>query len=276
MSLISEALKKARQEAARQDALHQRVPYAMGAADPPARRNPLLPVLAGLGAGCLVGGLVFAVSWMAGWGPFARPDAPAPQVAQAAPMPSATPAAPSMPPPAAEVREETPVAPPAAPVAPPQPQATAPATPPPAAEPRTVPAPTSPAPQAPAPRIEITMPSPAPPPAEAVPAGENPPAPVETAPATPATPTPAPSPAPAPGGTGDLVDGKVYTGEVPVPGGGSVKLNGIAFSQDRPVAVLDGRVMGPGESIQGFTIVEIEAGRVKLQGHGATVFLAPN
>jgi len=54
-----------------------------------------------------------------------------------------------------------------------------------------------------------------------------------------------------------------------------VKLNGIAFSQDRPVAVLDGRVMGPGESIQGFTVVSIESGRVTLQGHGTTVFLAP-
>jgi hypothetical protein len=71
------------------------------------------------------------------------------------------------------------------------------------------------------------------------------------------------------------VDGKVYAGEVPVPGGGSVKLNGIAFSPDNPVAVLDGRVMAPGEVIQGFTLVAIESGRVKLQGHGATVYLSP-
>ena len=33
--------------------------------------------------------------------------------------------------------------------------------------------------------------------------------------------------------------------------------------------------MGPGESVGGFTIVAIESGRVKLQGHGATVFLSP-
>jgi hypothetical protein len=63
--------------------------------------------------------------------------------------------------------------------------------------------------------------------------------------------------------------------ELPVPGDEPVKLNGIAFSQDQPVAVLDGRVMGPGETIKGFTIISIESGRVKLQGHGTTVFLAP-
>jgi hypothetical protein len=71
------------------------------------------------------------------------------------------------------------------------------------------------------------------------------------------------------------VDGRVYVGEVPIPGGGSVKLNGIAFSQDQPVAVLDGRLMGPGEIVGGFTLVAIESGRVKLQGHGATVYLSP-
>ena len=73
----------------------------------------------------------------------------------------------------------------------------------------------------------------------------------------------------------DLVDGQTYAGEVPVPGGGKVKLNGIVFSQTQPVAMLDGRVMGPGEVIHGFTITAIEAGRVKLQGYGATVFVSP-
>jgi type II secretory pathway component PulC len=52
-----------------------------------------------------------------------------------------------------------------------------------------------------------------------------------------------------------------------------VKLNGIAFSPEQPIVVLDGRVMGPGEVIQGFTVVEIQSDRVKLQGHGATVFV---
>jgi hypothetical protein len=88
-------------------------------------------------------------------------------------------------------------------------------------------------------------------------------------------PPPAPSAAPPPQATGGLVDGRNYVGEVPIPGGGAVRLNGIAFSQERPVAVLDGRVMGPGEAIHGFTIAAIEAGRVKLQGYGTTVFVSP-
>lgn len=71
------------------------------------------------------------------------------------------------------------------------------------------------------------------------------------------------------------MEGNTYTGELPVPGGGSVKLNGIVYSPDHPIAVLDGRVMGPGENVQGFTVVAIENGRVKLQGHGATVYLSP-
>lgn len=266
MSLISEALKRARQEAARQDALRPGVPYAVGAVDPPAPRNPLLPILAGLGAGCLLAGLLFAVAWAAGWGPFAKPDVvTAPQVAQAAP---------TAPPPAVEVHEEAPAVPPAPSVTPVQPQVTVPVEPPPKAEPRPTPppAPQAAAPEAPVVRIEPSVPPPAPP-AATTPAEEPRPEPAaSTAPANPAS---APTPAPSSEETGDLVDGKVYAGEVPVPGGGSVKLNGIAFSPDNPVAVLDGRVMAPGEVIQGFTLVAIESGRVKLQGHGATVYLSP-
>ncbi|HEY4588140.1 MAG TPA: hypothetical protein VII86_02890, partial [Thermoanaerobaculia bacterium] len=93
------------------------------------------------------------------------------------------------------------------------------------------------------------------------------PAPVQAAPAPAAPPQSAPE--------GGLVEGNTYTGELPVPGGGSVKLNGIVYSPDHPIAVLDGRVMGPGENVQGFTVVAIESGRVKLQGHGATVYLSP-
>jgi hypothetical protein len=88
-------------------------------------------------------------------------------------------------------------------------------------------------------------------------------------------PAPAPIPAAPAENSGSLTEGQLYTGEVPVPGGGSLKLNGIVFSQDHPIAVLDGRVMGPGESVQGFTVVAIESGRVKLQGHGTTVYLSP-
>jgi hypothetical protein len=267
MSLISDALKKARQEAARQDSLRQGVPYAVGSVDAPARRNPLLPLLAGLGAGCLAAGILFAVAYVAGWGPFSKPAQPAQEVRvaeaaapPAAPQPSAIPTAEPLAPPPAVVRETAP--------------------PPFQAPPQESP-PVAPAPEVP-PQIEMrpsvsaeppvahpepqATPSPAPAPVEEE--SPAPPAPVPAAPAPQAPAAPSES-------SGGLVDGKVYTGEVPVPGGGSVKLNGIAFSQDRPIAVLDGRVMGTGESIQGFTVVSIESGRVTLQGHGTTVFLAP-
>ena len=73
MSLISDALKRARQEASRQDSLRQGVPYAMGVADPPVRRTPWISLLAGLGAGCILAAAVFALAFFAGWGPFHKP-----------------------------------------------------------------------------------------------------------------------------------------------------------------------------------------------------------
>jgi len=267
MSLISDALKKARQEAARQDSLRQGVPYAMGAAETPPR-SPLLTLLAGLGVGCVLAAAFFALAFFAGWGPFHKAATPAPdsRVAVAAPAPvPAVPASPA-PAPAATIVEA-----PAAPAVSAAPPAKLPQAPPPQPSPSPAPRPEPSAPAAPKP----VPPAPAPLPAETAPDPTPNTAPAQAAPAAEA---PAPQPAPpaqpaAP--SGGLEEGKVYTGEVPIPGGGLVKLNGIAYSQDHPVAVLDGRVMGPGESVGGFTIVAIESGRVKLQGHGATVYLAP-
>jgi type II secretory pathway component PulC len=68
---------------------------------------------------------------------------------------------------------------------------------------------------------------------------------------------------------------RTYVREVPVPGGTtSVVLSGIAFSAERPVALLNGRPMVPGESIEGFTVVTIEPGGVRLDGHGQKVFVS--
>jgi len=271
MSLISDALKKARQEAARQDALRQGVPYAMGAADAPVRRAPWLSLLAGLGAGCLLAGVVFAFAYIAGWGPF-RKGGVETRIAQApavvAPQPSGAP------PPAS-----APVAPLSVPdVAPQAAQPLAAVTPAPATAPKPEPPRRDPEP-APVQEPPARRPAPAPEPAAPAPAAPIPTSeaePLVPAPA-PVTPTPAPqpsSPAPVPSGGGGLEEGKTYPGEVPVPGGGTLRLNGIAYSQDHPIAVLGGRVIGPGESIQGFTVLEILSDRVKLQGHGATVFLS--
>jgi hypothetical protein len=249
MSLISDALKKARQEAARQDSLRQTLPYAVGMADPPERRNLYMPLLAGLGAGCVLAAVVFGIVYLGGWGPFARTRKAGVEVA-AIPSPAPTPRTGS-------------------------PAEAAPA--PPVIEERTPPARPTPAPTPP-PTVSLQEPKPKPAPA-VTPAAETPAAPAPLPVATPApTPVPAvaaPIRAPAPpapaASTGGLEDGKSYLNEVPIPGGGVVKLNGIAYSPDHPVAVLDGRVMGPGEVVQGFTVVEILADHVTLQGHGAKV-----
>jgi hypothetical protein len=270
MSLISDALKRARQEAARQDSLRQGLPYAVGMADPPVRRAPWISLLAGLGAGCILAAAVFALAFFAGWGPFHKPavETRTAEVPATAPVP---------------VTPQPPVTEPAAlPVAPPQAQErpAAPITPPPVSVAAPTPAPKPevpreperrPAPQAVAPPPVVRRPAPEPTPA--TPTSSAPIAEVERS--APAPVPAAPPQAPPAGDLGGLVEGQVYSGEVPVPGGGSVKLNGIVFSQDHPIAVLDGRVMGPGESVQGFTVVAIESGRVKLQGHGTTVYLSP-
>ncbi|HEY4589337.1 MAG TPA: hypothetical protein VII86_08905, partial [Thermoanaerobaculia bacterium] len=70
MSLISDALKKARQEAARQDALRPGLPYAVGAVEPRPARAPWVSLLAGLGAGCLLAAAIFTMAFFGGWGPF--------------------------------------------------------------------------------------------------------------------------------------------------------------------------------------------------------------
>lgn len=266
MSLISDALKKARQEAAMQDSLRPGLPYAVGAATAPASRPPWISLLAGLGAGCLLAAAIFALAFFGGWGPFHKP---APQVQVAAAPAAPAPAAPAPQPVTEPPVQTTATAPPPKPVAvveaPPAPK---PAPEPPKREPEAV----RPAPQptqTPAPVAIAPHPAPetAPAPQPAVEAPAPAPAPVQSAPA-PATPS---QPAP----EGGLTEGSTYNGELPVPGGGVVKLNGIVYSPDHPIAVLDGRVMGPGENVQGFTVVAIESGRVKLQGHGATVYLAP-
>lgn len=236
MSLISDALKKARQEAARQDSLRQGLPYAVGPVEAPRSRSSA-PLLAGLAVGLLLAaglaGLFFLI----------RPE-PETRIAETSPP--------------VEVREE-PAAPAAPPVAPQISEPTVPETAPPAPVPAPIP--------------EVRTPEPVPPPQvqpAPQPQPETPPAPpvVVAPPAPPVQEAAPPAPAPAP------QESRSYVGEVPVPGGGVLRLNGIAFSTESPVAVLDGKVVGPGEVVQGFTVVEIRQNQVKLEGHGETVFVS--
>ena len=61
-----------------------------------------------------------------------------------------------------------------------------------------------------------------------------------------------------------------YVREVPIPGGGTLRLNGIAFSA-QPVALFGDKVVAPGETVSSFTVLQIEAQRVKLQWSGGNV-----
>jgi hypothetical protein len=90
--------------------------------------------------------------------------------------------------------------------------------------------------------------------------------------------TPAPAPEPAPQAAEPAPAAPVtpvsYVRQVPVPGGGTLELSGIAFSAERPVALINGKPWVPGETVEGFTVVAVEPGRVQLEGHGQKVFVS--
>jgi hypothetical protein len=106
------------------------------------------------------------------------------------------------------------------------------------------------------------------------------------APSLPTAASPALAPPPARGGPdpavpGDaaaaaasgLTDGRAYSREVSLPGGGKLALSGIAYSEHQPVAVINGKVVGPGEVVSEFTVARILTDRVELRGHGVSIFL---
>lgn len=262
MSLIDEALKRARQEASRQDAEARELRYRQVPVIPGLRRRPrrswLLPVVI---AACLTAGvgigLGLSLARKSGEdiqaalppAPSVSTTAPVSQpVVQEAPPPVIEEAAP----PVVEVEKEespAPVAPKPAPAAPPAPEPV------PREEPRIADMRTreiSLSPAAPRPQPEDL---PAPEPATPVPA-----------PATPAVAEPS-APAPTPTAPGEV---RTYQQEMPLPGGGALRLNGIAFSE-RPVALFGDKVVAPGETVSGYKVISIEARRVRLEGAGGTV-----
>jgi hypothetical protein len=246
MSLIDEALKRARQEAARQDEAARELRYRQVPVIPglrqPARRRWLLPVVI---AACLLAGIGIGLGLAlsrGGGGEDQRAAVPpppsAPLQAEAVPAPSV----PEAPPPApVPVVEEEP-APPVVEEKPPVPEAAAP--------------PAQPVQEEPAVadmrQREIVL---------------NP-----TAPSPSAEPEPAPSapePAPVPVITEDGQT-RTYQQELPLAGGGTLRLNGIAFS-DRPVALFGDKVVAPGESVAGYKVLAIELRKVRLEGQGGVV-----
>lgn len=241
MSLIDEALRRARQQAASQDAARRDEQY---------RRVPVLPpmasrrdrsarpaLIAAAVAVCVVAGIGIGVLLGRGAGEDRTTAAPV------APLETAPPAETPRP---AIVVEETPEP---APVPVPAP------TPTPAFAPERQPE------EPPRQELPISEAEPVSPP----PALDATPAPEPAAPLAPLAPETTPEPEPA------APEIRTYVREVPLPDGGTLRLNGIAYSATKPVALIDDRVLGKGESYQGFLVADIQAGMVELQGHGMTV-----
>jgi hypothetical protein len=127
------------------------------------------------------------------------------------------------------------------------------------------------------------LPSLAGPPGETRPASTPPPSAASVRPAasSPASPAAAHLTLPAAAGRAEAGERKprgpaevrAYVGEMPLPGGGKISLDGIVYSESNPVAVVNGKVLPPGGYVEGFTIVTILPDRVELEREGAKIFL---
>ena len=62
--------------------------------------------------------------------------------------------------------------------------------------------------------------------------------------------------------------------QVPLPGGGAIELAGIAWSETGPFALINGRVVSPGATIEGYTLERIRPGHVVLAGDGRRIRLS--
>ena len=274
MSLIDEALKRARQEAARQDAVareerYKQVPVIPGLRSRPSR-SPMPLVISAVVAACLAAGIAIGVglsregSREGGNPEETRVAAAVPETrvaevprVQQTPPPVAAPVSPMAP-----VVEEVPEEPEEPAALPVQETPAAPA-PDPAEEAARIAAQRAAQreiqlpPVQPEPRIDI---QPSRPPVEEPSTG----AAAQAPPVVPPQPAPA-----APVDESGTV--RTFQREMPVQGG-TLRLNGIAFS-DQPVALFDDKVVAPGESIAGYKVVAIEAKRVRLEGPGGVVFV---
>lgn len=210
MSLIDEALRRARQEAARQEAVKREEAYRQVPVLPPMatrKRSGLAPALTGAAVALVV---VAAVAFGIYLGRGSSPPEP-----QAAVAPAPTPEPP----------------------------------------------PPTPAPQLP---VEVVEPEETPEPTPI------PPTPAPTPEPTP-EPTPVPTPEPTPEPTPPLApepEIRTYVREAPLPDGGTLRLNGIAFSATQPVALINDKVLAKGESYNGFLVTDIQANLVELRGNG--------
>lgn len=93
--------------------------------------------------------------------------------------------------------------------------------------------------------------------------------------------SPAPAPAPASAPPGRLapaatapISGHTYIGSIFLPGGAKIELGGIVYSESNATALVNGRIVGTGAYIEGFTVIHIEQTRLELEGNGLTIFLS--
>jgi hypothetical protein len=70
-----------------------------------------------------------------------------------------------------------------------------------------------------------------------------------------------------------LEDGKSYVRAAALPGGRKLELRGIAYSDTQPVVLINGKVLSPGEGVEGYTVVAIGPERVELKGAAGTLYL---
>ncbi len=273
MSLINEALKKARVEAAQRDAERRGVLVPKAAALEPRRRGGRAAAWA-LAAVAALGLAAAGGMWLARRGA-AEADPPAAAAAELpAPVDGARRAGPEA---GGAGGEGETVESGEGPASAGVPGAGSDAEPPEAAGDRRLPGAAAlepPAGGADAPRPAAPAPAP-PPPDRPVPVpdagsaiGSDGPPPVR--PAAPADP-PAPAPRKRPPAAPSAAEG--YLREAPLPSGGSIRLDGIVWSETQPAAVIEGQVVGPGEYVRGARIVRVERHRVVLDLDGSEIVI---
>lgn len=71
-----------------------------------------------------------------------------------------------------------------------------------------------------------------------------------------------------------LEEGATYLRRVRTTDGSVAELGGIAYSDTRPIAVINGAVVSNGDFIAGFTVVAVEPERVVLEADGVRIYLS--
>lgn len=67
--------------------------------------------------------------------------------------------------------------------------------------------------------------------------------------------------------------GRSFSRRVELAGGETIELGGIAWSETGPFALINGRVVGPGEKVGGFRVIRIEPKQVEIEAGGETIYL---